>query len=49
MAEKRNLDFCIECRKHTEYELRKVRYKEEVRGREYEFILTEAVCKECGE
>jgi len=49
VAEKRNLDFCIECRKHTEYELRKVRYKEEVRGREYEFILTEAVCKECGE
>lgn len=49
MAEKRKLDFCIECRKNTEYEIQKGIYKETVKDREYEFVLTEAVCKECGE
>lgn len=49
MAEKRKVDFCIGCRKNTEYEIQKGIYKETIRDREYEFVLTEAICKECGE
>ncbi len=49
MEEKGKLDFCVECRKYTEYEFQKASRKEMLRGREYGFTLTEAVCKECGE
>lgn len=49
MAKKRNLDFCIECRRNTEYEVQKTVSKEIIKDKEYEFLLTTAICKECGE
>ena len=44
----KNLIFCPECRKVTEYELRKVTIKKTIREKEYEFNITEAFCKKCG-
>ena len=49
MEEKRKWDYCIECREYTEYELQKAKHEEQIGGRKYEFMLTEAVCKKCGE
>lgn len=48
MAGERKPDFCIECRKATEYEIRKKACKEMIRDKEYELYLTTAICKECG-
>lgn len=42
-------DFCVECRKETEYEVRKVTRTETIREKEYQFQFTVAVCKKCGE
>ncbi|MBS5062703.1 MAG: DUF4065 domain-containing protein [Hungatella hathewayi] len=42
-------DFCVECRKETEYEVQKVIRTETIREKEYSFAFTVAVCKECGE
>ena len=42
-------DFCSNCRKQTEYELRKEAEKETIRDRLYEFTYTKAYCRECGE
>lgn len=49
MAEKRRRDFCIECRKETEYVLQKKNIRKVVRDKEYEFQITAAICVECGE
>lgn len=49
MTKERNVDFCIECRKEVQYEIKREVQKEIIRGQEYEFILTKAYCGECGE
>ena len=49
MTEKGRWDFCIECRKETEYLLRKKDIVKNIRDKEYTFSITVAVCAECGE
>lgn len=49
MIKERRINFCIECRTDTEYEIKKVRKKETIRDKEYSFTFTAAICKECGE
>lgn len=44
-----NIDFCIECRKETEYILQKKDITKNIRDKEYTFAITVAVCAECGE
>ncbi len=48
MAEKRRKDFCIECRKETEYLLRKKDIVKNIRDQDYTFGITVAICAECG-
>lgn len=47
MMERR--EFCVECRKDTPYELRRVRVTKCIREKEYDFEITKAFCKSCGE
>lgn len=49
MEKERRFDFCTECRKETEYEIREISEKETIRDKEYVFKFTKAYCKECGE
>lgn len=42
-------DFCIECRRETEYFLQKRDVVKTMRSKEYTFSITVAVCSECGE
>ena len=49
MTEKGRRDFCIECRKETEYLLQKKYIVKNIRDKEYTFAITVAVCVECGE
>ena len=49
MTEKGRRDFCIECRKETEYFLQKKDIKKTIKGKEYTFGITTAVCANCGE
>lgn len=46
---KERRDFCIECRKETEYVLQKKKFVKNIRDKEYTFEITVAVCTECGE
>ena len=48
MTEKGRRDFCIECRKETEYFLQKKNIVKTIRDKEYTFRITTAVCSECG-
>lgn len=48
MTEKRRRDFCIECRKETEYLLQKRDIVKTIRDKTYTFGITVAVCAECG-
>ncbi len=48
MTEKGRRDFCIVCRKETEYFLQKRDIVKTFRDKEYTFGITEAVCTECG-
>ena len=48
MAEKGRRDFCIACRKETEYLLQKKDMVKNIRDKEYTFAITVAVCAECG-
>ncbi len=41
-------DFCANCRKQAEYSLKKDVITQTVHGKEYSFLITVAVCKECG-
>ena len=41
-------DFCIECRKETEYLLQKKDIVRTIRDKEYMFRITTAICAECG-
>ncbi|MDE7067536.1 MAG: DUF4065 domain-containing protein, partial [Schaedlerella arabinosiphila] len=49
MAEKRRMDFCVECRKDTEYILQRKTITKTIRDKDYQFAITTAVCPECGE
>ena len=49
MTGKERRDFCIECRKETEYLLQKKDVVKNIRDKEYYFEITVAVCTECGE
>lgn len=49
MTEKGRRDFCIECRKETEYFLQKKDIVKTIRDKDYVFCITVAVCEECGE
>ena len=42
-------DFCIECRKETEYLLQRRDIVKTIRDKEYDFEITVAICAECGE
>ena len=48
MIENRSKDFCIECRKETEYHLMKKDIIRTIKKKEYVFQITVAVCMECG-
>jgi uncharacterized phage-associated protein len=49
LTENGRRDFCIECRKETEYLLQKKDIVKIIRGKEYIFSITVTVCSECGE
>ena len=49
MAEKGRKDFCIECRKETEFFLQKKDIVKIIRDKEYRFGITVAICTRCGE
>lgn len=49
MEKKVRRDFCIECRKETEYFLQKKDIVKKIREKDYTFGITVAVCAECGE
>lgn len=42
-------DFCLECRKETEYLLQKRDIVKTIRDKKYTFSITVAICAECGE
>ena len=48
MTEKVRTDFCIECRRETEYLLQKRDIIKTIRDKEYTFGITVAICSECG-
>lgn len=39
---------CTECRKETEYYLKKIPIEKSIRGQKYNFDVTTAICKNCG-
>lgn len=43
-----NKDFCYECRKITEYKIVKTPYHKRIRGKNYTFSLSSAICQSCG-
>ncbi len=48
MGAERRKEFCIECRKETEYALKKKTITKMIKDREYQFSITTAVCAVCG-
>ena len=48
MTEKGRRDFCITCRKETEYFLQKKNIEKTIKEKDYTFTITVAVCAECG-
>lgn len=49
MAMDSRIDFCVACRKDTEYTLKKTTVVKRIKDKEYTFGITVAVCDECGE
>ena len=49
MGENEKKDFCIECRKETEYLWQEKPIVKTIRDKGYQFQITTAVCAECGE
>lgn len=41
-------DFCTECRRETNYTLKKIKINQTIRKKEYTFEITVAFCNECG-
>lgn len=48
MKEKERKDFCPECKKWTRYDLKKRKIKRNIKGKPYTFVITVAICAECG-
>lgn len=48
MSKKGRIDFCVECRRETEYVLCKKTVVRKIRDKEYQFTITTAICSECG-
>lgn len=48
MKSKEKVDSCTTCRKETVYTLRKASINKRIKGKEYTFYITNAVCNECG-
>lgn len=46
---KERRQFCIECREETTYRIQSVLCKKYIKDKEYEFIIAEAVCEQCGQ
>ena len=46
---KERRDFCIECRRETEYVLQKKDIIKNIKDKDYNFSITVAICTECGE
>ena len=46
---KMTTQFCIECRKETEYKIQKEHLLHEIKGKSYDFEILVARCKECHE
>ena len=42
-------DFCTECRRETNYTLKKIKINQTIREKEYTFEITAAFCNECGD
>lgn len=47
MAKERT-QFCTECREQTLYRIQPVSCRKSIKDKEYEFIISEAVCEKCG-
>ena len=41
-------DFCTECRRETNYTLKKIKINQTIREKEYTFEITAAFCNKCG-
>ena len=48
MAKERT-QFCVECREETTYRIQRVPCMKSIKGKEYMFEISEAVCDKCGE
>ncbi len=48
MEGKERKAFCTQCRKEAEYDLHKIKYGKTIKGKDYSFYITAAVCSECG-
>jgi len=48
MAKERT-QFCIECREETGYRIKPVLCRKCIKDKEYDFVISEAVCEKCGE
>lgn len=48
MTVRGRMDFCIECRRDTEYSLQKKNIIKTIKDKDYAFSITTAVCRECG-
>lgn len=48
MKGKERKDFCITCRKDTEYILKKQKVTRVIKDKDYQFFITTAICTECG-
>lgn len=48
MNYEKRIDFCTVCRKETEYTLQKRTIAKTIKGVEYTFSITVAICNECG-
>lgn len=41
-------DFCTECRRETNYTLKKIKINQTIREKKYTFEITAAFCNKCG-
>ena len=48
MKYERRREFCTECRHETEYALKSKMISKTIKGQEYNFLITSAICTECG-
>ena len=48
MAKERT-QFCIECREDTMYRIQRVPCTKSIKGKDYVFEISEAVCEKCSE